>query len=172
MADNKNSVVAYIGLGSNLGDSVATLSAAASALAAMPETELLNSASLYKSAPVGTDKQPDYINSVCGLKTTLAPEELLLRLLDIERSFGRQRSGRLGESRTLDLDLLLYGNQSMGTDQLTLPHPRLHERAFVLYPLSEVAPDLVIPGHGPVAELLRNCQHQRIERLADSGNNS
>lgn len=93
MADNKNSVVAYIGLGSNLGDSVATLSAAASALAAMPETELLNSASLYKSAPVGTDKQPDYINSVCGLKTTLAPEELLLRLLDIERSFGRQRSG-------------------------------------------------------------------------------
>lgn len=177
MAENEAPVVAYIGLGSNLGDSVATLSAAFSALAKMPELAQLNCSSLYKSAPIGTgyknvNEQPDFINSACALTTTLAPEELLLRLLDIEQCFGRLRSGRLGESRTLDLDLLLYGDQSMVTDQLSLPHPRLHERAFVLYPLSEIAPDLVIPGRGPVAELLRNCQHQRIERLADISNNS
>lgn len=172
MAENETRVVTYIGLGSNLGDSVAILSAATNALAVLPETELLNSASLYKSAPIGTDKQPDFINSVCVLATTLGPEDLLHQLLKIEQSFGRLRSGRLGESRTLDLDLLLYGDQLMDTDQLILPHPRLHERAFVLYPLSEITPDLVIPGRGPVAELLRTCQHQRIERLADTGNNS
>ncbi len=171
MAENEAPVVAYIGLGSNLGDSVATLQAAKRALAVLPEIARLNCASLYKSAPIGTDEQPDFINGVCALATTLTPEELLLRLLEIEQDFGRLRSGHPGESRTLDLDLLLYGDQSMATDQLTLPHPRLHERAFVLYPLSEIAPDLVIPGQGPVAALLGKCRHQRIKRLTGTGNN-
>jgi len=169
MPEARKPVVAYIGLGSNLGHSVTTLQAAKQALAELPETKLQCCASLYKSAPIGTIEQPDFINSVCGLATTLAAPDLLHRLLTIEQNYGRQRTGSYGEPRTLDLDLLLYGDLSMNTAELTLPHPGLHERAFVLYPLSEIAPDLVIPGQGPVAELLRNCQHQRIEQLVDSG---
>ena len=179
MTESGKSVVAYVGLGSNLGNSIATLQAAKRSLAALPGTELLRSASFYKSAavgsgyrsaPVGTGEQPDFINGVCALATTLAAEDLLHRLMAIEQEFGRQRSGEVGEPRTLDLDLLLYGDRSIVTDQLTLPHPRLHERAFVLYPLSEIAPDLVIPGHGRVLDLLKNCQHQRIARLPGQEN--
>ncbi|MFV1997327.1 MAG: 2-amino-4-hydroxy-6-hydroxymethyldihydropteridine diphosphokinase [Acidiferrobacterales bacterium] len=172
MPESGKSVVVYIGLGSNMGDSVTILQTARNALAALPETTLQRCASLYKSAPIGTVEQPDFINSVCSLATTLAAPDLLHRLLEIEQKFGRQRSGSYGEPRTLDLDLLLYGDRSMNTAQLTLPHPGLHERAFVLYPLSEIAPDLVIPGRGPVVKLLRNCQHQRIERLVDSESRS
>lgn len=184
MAESGESVVAYVGLGSNMGDSVAFLQAAKRSLAASTGIELLQCASFYKSAPVdtgyggepggtgyssapvGTGEQPDFINSVCALATTLAAEDLLRRLMEIEQKFGRRRSGEVGEPRTLDLDMLLYSDQSIVTDQLTLPHPRLHERAFVLYPLSEIAPDLVIPGHGRVLDLLNNCKHQRITRLA------
>ncbi len=179
MPESGKSVVAYVGLGSNLGDSVATLEAAKRSLAALPGTELLQCASFYKSAhvgtgyrnaPVDTGEQPDFINSVCALATTLVAEDLLHRLMEIEQEFGRQRSGKAGEPRTLDLDMLLYSDRSIVTDQLTVPHPRLHERAFVLYPLNEIAPDLVIPGYGRVLDLLNNCQHQRIARLTGQEN--
>lgn len=177
MTEHETPVVAYIGLGSNLGDSVATLNAAASALAALPRTRRLGYASLYKSAPVGvevngTGEQADFINGVCALATTLGEQDLLQHLMAIELEFGRVRTGELGLPRTLDLDLLLYGDLSVSSDKLTLPHPRLHERAFVLYPLSEIAPDLVIPGYGRVADLLQNCLHQRIERLPEEGSKS
>lgn len=170
MAENETPVVAYVGLGSNLGDSVATLSAAATALAALPRTRMLRNASLYKSAPIGAGninigEQPDFINGVCALTTTLGEQDLLQHLMTIEQEFGRHRTGELGQPRTLDLDLLLYGDLSDDSDKLTLPHPRLHERAFVLYPLNEIAPDLVIPGQGRVSDLLQNCLDQRIERL-------
>jgi len=165
MTEHEAPVVVYIGLGSNLGDSVVTLDAAASALAMLPRTNRLCCASLYKSAPVGTGKQPDFVNGVCALNTTLGEKDLLQHLMLIEREFGRERTGETGQPRTLDLDLLLYGDLSLSSDKLTLPHPRLHERAFVLYPLSEIAPDLVIPGHGRVSDLLQNCLDQQIERL-------
>lgn len=174
MADNETSVVAYIGLGSNLGDSVTILNATASVLAALPRTRMLRCASLYRSAPVGTEyrsvpggtgEQPDFINGVCVLVTTLGEQDLLQHLMAIEQEFGRHRTGELAQPRTLDLDLLLYGDLSVTSSKLTLPHPRLHERAFVLYPLNEIAPDLVIPGHGRVSDLLQNCLDQRIERL-------
>ena len=168
MHEKPELITAYIGLGSNLGDSVATLESARNALAKLSGSDLLRCAGYYKSAPVGTIAQPDFINSVCALATTLTPQELLHLLMEIEKEFGRQRSGISGGPRTLDLDLLLYGNQSLKTDRLTLPHPRLHERAFVLYPLDEVAPDLVIPGLGSVKQLVRNCADQRIEPVADS----
>lgn len=177
MTEHKAAVTAYIGLGSNLGNSVATLNAAASALAVLPRTRSLVCASLYKSAPVGIEvndavEQTDFINGVCALATTLGEQDLLQRLMAIELEFGRDRTGEFGQPRTLDLDLLLYGDLSISSDKLTLPHPRLHERAFVLYPLNEIAPDLVIPGHGRVADLLQNCLHQRVDRLPEEGSRS
>lgn len=165
MVENGTPVVAYVGLGSNLGDSVSTLSAATIALAALPQTRILRNASLYRSAPVGTGEQPDFINGVCALETTLGEQDLLQHLMAIEQEFGRHRTGEFGQPRTLDLDLLLYGDLSVDSDKLTLPHPRLHERAFVLYPLNEIAPDLMIPERGRVSNLLQNCLDQRIERL-------
>jgi len=161
-------VVVYIGLGSNLGDSIGTLKAANRALVALSATGTLRCASLYQSAPVDTRVQPDFINSVSMLVTSLTADDLLQCLMDIEQKFRRQRSGEAGEPRTLDLDLLLYGQLLINTDQLSVPHPRMHERAFVLYPLSEIAPELIVPGHGRVSDLMKQCQHQRLERLGDA----
>jgi 2-amino-4-hydroxy-6-hydroxymethyldihydropteridine diphosphokinase len=166
MVKTAESVIAYVGLGGNLGDSIAILIAAMDSLAALPGTDKVRCSSLYESAPAGSVEQPDFINAVCALATTLGTGDLLHKLMEIEQEFGRRRSGVVGEPRTLDLDLLLYGDLSIQSDLLTLPHPRLHERAFVLYPLDEIAPDLTIPGHGRVRDLMQNCQKQRIERLA------
>ena len=155
---------AYVALGSNLGDPLATVRSAFDALRGLPETVLVAASSLYRSAPVGLKNQPDFINAVAALDTQLAAETLLMELFAIEARFGRRRDYHHAP-RTLDLDLLLHGDETRRTASLTLPHPRLHERAFVLLPLAEVAPDLVVPGRGAVRELLRGLGAQAIERL-------
>lgn len=158
-------VTAYVGLGANVGEPARQLRAGVAALATLPRTRVLVCSSLYRSAPVGVAAQPDFINAVCALETELAPVELMRYLLGVEREHGRVRAAEKGEPRPLDLDLLLYGSLSMETDELTLPHPRLHERAFVLLPLAEIAPGLVIPRRGPVPALLRACADQQVSIL-------
>ena len=156
--------IAFVGLGANLGDPSATLRAAFGALANLPESRVVHCSSLYRTAPVGNTEQPDFINAVAALETTLAPESLLDALLDIEARFGRIRNEKNGP-RTLDLDLLLYNSQQLDLPRLTLPHPRLHLRAFVLYPLAELAPDLRLPGRGSLAAWLPAVANQGISRL-------
>jgi len=155
----------YVALGSNLNDPVAQVRAGAQALGKLPGTRLVCCSSLYRTAPVGVTEQPDFINAVCAADTSLPAGALMQALLDIERVHGRQRDIP-GGPRTLDLDLLLYGELVCQQPGLTLPHPRLHARAFVLYPLAELAPGLSIPGHGRVETLLAGCTGQAIERLA------
>lgn len=155
--------VAFVGLGANLGDAAATVRAALGALAALPDTRLLRQSRLYRSAAWGLPDQPDFINAVAMLESLQGPVELLGSLLAIERRFGRDRSAgavRWGP-RILDLDLLLYADHVLETAGLTLPHPHLHERAFVLVPLVEIAPDVELPGIG----LARDA----ASRLADAG---
>jgi 2-amino-4-hydroxy-6-hydroxymethyldihydropteridine diphosphokinase len=154
----------FIALGANLGDPVATVKAAILALRQLPRTQFIASSSLYRTAPVGLKHQPDFINAVVELIAVSPAPTFLQALFEIEARFGRQRSVR-NAPRTLDLDLLLYGDLLSDDPQLTLPHPRLHERAFVLAPLAEIAPQLRIPRHGSVGELLRRCADQQIERL-------
>lgn len=156
---------AYVGLGSNLESPIEQVRAGMAALAKLPGTRVVQCSSLYRSAPVGVASQPDFINAVCVLETELEAESLMRFLLAIECEHGRVRGGGHGEPRTLDLDLLLYGDLELGTAEVTLPHPRLHERAFVLYPLLEVEPALRVPGRGAVAELARGCATQAVERL-------
>ncbi|MDP5241323.1 2-amino-4-hydroxy-6-hydroxymethyldihydropteridine diphosphokinase [Uliginosibacterium sp. 31-16] len=161
-------VLAWVGLGANLGDPVATVREALAALGNLPESRVMARSSLYRTAPVGpgTEGQPDYINAVAALDTTLAPTELLDALLALEKAFGRQRSAR-NAARTLDLDLLLYGHEILDAPGLHLPHPRMHERAFVLIPLCELAPETRIPGRGPALELLDTLPDAHIARIAD-----
>ena len=154
----------FIALGANLGDPVVTVKAAILALHGLAQTEFIVASSLYRTAPVGLKHQPDFINAVVELVAVSSAPTLLEALFAIEERFGRQRSVK-NAPRTLDLDLLLYGDTVSDDPQLTLPHPRLHERAFVLAPLAEIAPQLNIPGRGGVAELLLRCADQQIERL-------
>ncbi|MEO7057563.1 MAG: 2-amino-4-hydroxy-6-hydroxymethyldihydropteridine diphosphokinase [Caldimonas sp.] len=154
---------AYIGLGSNLGDSEATLAAAFAALAVVPRSRLVAHSSLYRSAPVAA-VGPDYVNAVARLETALSPQELLEELQRIELAHGRDRPHR-NAPRTLDLDLLLHGEVTIDEPGLVVPHPRLHERAFVLVPLHELAPALELPGLGPVRGLLPAVAEQPIVRL-------
>lgn len=156
---------AYIALGSNLDDPIAKVRAGIRALHDLPKTRVARSSSLYRSAPVGVRDQPDFINAACSLLTDLDPDTLMQRLLAIEAQHGRARTEQRGTPRTLDLDLLLYDELVRATPELVLPHPRLHERAFVLYPLAEIDPALVVPGRGRVLELLSACSAQRVERL-------
>jgi len=145
---------AYVGLGANLGDREATIRAAVEALSADEGIEVADLSTLRETEPVGVGEQPLFLNGVVALDTTLSARELLDRLLAIEQRFGRVRiSGEHGP-RTLDLDLLLYGDEQIDGPGLTLPHPRLHERRFVLEPLVELAPGLVVPGRGAVESLL------------------
>jgi 2-amino-4-hydroxy-6-hydroxymethyldihydropteridine diphosphokinase len=158
-------VRAYVAFGANLGDPLAAFAHACAAIAALPDTRIVTRSSCYRSAPIGVaGEQPDYINAVIAIETGLAPQSLLDALLTIETAAGRTRSAALAP-RPIDLDLLLHGDTVMHTPTLTLPHPRLHERAFVLLPLVEIAPDVVIPGIGPVALLLAAVSGQRINRL-------
>ena len=155
---------AYIALGANIGDPTATVLAALAALANLTDSRVVHTSSLYRTAPVGLTNQPDFINAVVALDTRLGPRELLEELFALEARFGRERSVK-NAPRTLDLDLLLHGDAIINHPALTLPHPRMHERAFVLAPLAEIAPSLVIPGRGPVAALLAACADQRIHPL-------
>ena len=158
-------VSAYIGLGANLGDAQATLRDAMRLISALPHSGLQACSALYRTAPVDATG-PDYLNAVVRLDTCLAPHALLAALQRIEHMHGRQRSVR-NASRTLDLDLLLYGDECIATPDLVVPHPRLHQRAFVLAPLADIAPDLDVPGCGRVADLLAPLADQRIERLSE-----
>lgn len=156
--------LAYIALGANLGDPAATVNAAFAALDRLPHSRLLAKSALYRTAPVGIADQPEFVNAAARLETTLAPEALLDALLDIEQAFGRVRAERNGP-RTLDLDLLLYDELCLATPRLTLPHPRLHLRAFVLQPLAELAPDLALPGRGRLAAWLPAVANQGIRKI-------
>lgn len=160
-----NDVRAYIGLGSNQADPDAQVRSGVAALARLAESRVEACSALYRSAPVGLQEQPDFINAVCRVRTGLGPAVLMRNLLEIEHQHGRERKGVKGGPRTLDLDLLLYGDTAIQGAELTVPHPRLHERAFVLYPLFELEPELVIPGHGSVRGLLAGCAAQRLQKV-------
>jgi 2-amino-4-hydroxy-6-hydroxymethyldihydropteridine diphosphokinase len=145
---------AYVGLGSNLGDREAAIARALALLDDPPELRLVRVAGVRETAPVGVVDQPPFLNTAARLETTLGPRELLDRLLAVERDLGRVRTGERWGPRTLDLDLLLYGDATLDEPGMTVPHPRLHERRFVLEPLYELAPDLLVPGRGRVSDLL------------------
>jgi 2-amino-4-hydroxy-6-hydroxymethyldihydropteridine diphosphokinase len=145
---------AYIGLGANLGDRERTIRAAVRALAEDDAIEVVALSTLRETEPVGVGEQPLFLNGAALLETTLGARELLDRLLAVEQRFGRARVPGEHGPRTLDLDLLLYGDEMVDEPGLTVPHPRLHERRFVLEPLAELAPGLVVPGRGKVESLL------------------
>ena len=157
---------AYIGLGSNLQDPERQISRALSTLREMPDLKLLQSSSLYKSRPMGPADQPDFINAVAKVSTDLYPMELLTALKDIERQHQRVRNtGRWGP-RTLDLDILLYGDLEMDTEELQIPHPGISEREFVLIPLQEIEENLIIPGKGSLRELIERLPQYQLTKIA------
>jgi 2-amino-4-hydroxy-6-hydroxymethyldihydropteridine diphosphokinase len=157
--------LAYVGIGSNQDGPVGQVEAALRELNRIPDTRLVASSSLYQTAPVGYVDQPDFTNAVASLETSLAPEKLLDELQNIETAHGRQRSFA-NAPRSLDLDLLLYGQSQLRTARLTIPHPRMCERAFVLRPLVELAGDISIPGKGAASDLLRQCDGQDVKKIA------
>ena len=157
-------IVSHIGIGANLGDAAATVDAAVDRLAALPDSRLLARSGSFRTAPVEASG-PQFVNGVAAIETMLPARTLLHALLAIERDFGRERPYR-NAPRTLDLDLLLYGDAVIDEPDLIVPHPRMHLRAFVLAPLAELAPGLSIPGQGPVARWLARCTGQPVERIA------
>lgn len=159
----KSTVTAYLGLGTNMGDRAATLAAAKAALAATPGLTLTRASSLYETAPQGLTDQPWFLNAVLEVETSLEPAALLFACLAVEARFGRERTVRWGP-RTLDVDVLLFGDRTIDTAELQVPHPRLHERAFVLVPLHEIAPDAEVPGRGRVRDLLAGVADQPVRK--------
>ena len=162
-------VRAWIGLGSNLGDPVHQLNDALAALETFPSTRLLRVSSFYRSRPMGPQDQPDFVNAVAELDTALPALQLLDALQAVEQAQGRVRGQHWGP-RTLDLDLLLYGNERISLPRLEVPHPGLPERAFVLYPLAELDPDLDIPGVGSIDALCRRQSPSGLQRMTQKGN--
>lgn len=158
---------AFIGLGSNLADPASQILQAMQAIDRLPETAVLARSSLYRSAPVGYLDQPDFINAVVKVETSLEPLVLLNALLALELENGRTREFP-NSPRTLDLDVLLYGVLQHHQHGLTVPHPQMHRRAFVLQPLLEIEPDCEIPGVGAAAEAMQHCMDQQLERM-DAG---
>lgn len=159
----------YIGIGSNLNDPVAQVQRAITALAHTAGVCLLRHSPWYRTEPLGPPGQEDYINGVAELETQLEPEELLHALQAIEQQQGRVRLQRWG-SRTLDLDILLYGNRHIDTPTLTIPHREIAQRNFVLCPLADLSPELIFPDGRPLQQLLANCPSQGIVRLSDGSN--
>ena len=159
--------IAYIGLGSNLEDPRSQLLRAFAQLAQLPDTRLIARSSLYRSAPVGYTDQPEFVNAVAKIGTALMPQALLQALLQIEHRHGRERTFR-NAPRTLDLDLLLYDDVQLHEHGLTIPHPQMHLRTFVLQPLLEIAPDCMIPTLGPAQQALNACHGPVLEKLADA----
>jgi 2-amino-4-hydroxy-6-hydroxymethyldihydropteridine diphosphokinase len=155
--------LAYVGVGSNLDGPQRQVAQALGELDGIPGTRVVKRSSLYRSAPVGYAEQPEFVNAVAALDTTLDPEALLGELQAIETRHGRRRSFP-NAPRSLDLDLLLYGEAEQRSARLTLPHPRMHERAFVLKPLVELEPGIAIPGRGRALDLLAACAGQRVEK--------
>ena len=164
MPGNVPAAIAFIGLGSNLADPMVQVRQAFKELEAIPGTRVTARSSLYRTSPVGYLEQPEFINAVASVQTTLEPRALLAALLAIEDRHGRRR-GMRNAPRTLDLDLLLYGEEVLDRDGLTLPHPRLHERAFVLAPLAEIAPGAMVPARGRVRDLLAQADRDGVSRI-------
>jgi len=156
---------AWIGLGSNLDDPHTQVSTALNELAQLPDSSLIMHSSLYRSDPVGPPGQPDYINAVAALDTQLPPEALLDALQAIEQAHQRVRKIHWGP-RTLDLDLLLYGNETIATPRLSVPHPFMTQRSFVLWPLAEIAPELILPDGRPLQALLLQCPMGTLEKIS------
>ncbi|MET4162507.1 2-amino-4-hydroxy-6-hydroxymethyldihydropteridine diphosphokinase [Marinobacterium sp. MBR-111] len=162
---SKAQLRAWIGLGSNLEDPLAQVSTALQELTQLPDTTLAARSSLYRSDPVGPPGQPDYINAVAALDTRLEPEALLDALQAIEQMHQRVRKIHWGP-RTLDLDLLLYGDQVISTPRLIVPHAYMTERNFVLWPLAELAPELILPDGRPLNTLLQHCPMGTLEKIS------
>ncbi|NOT11038.1 MAG: 2-amino-4-hydroxy-6-hydroxymethyldihydropteridine diphosphokinase [Methylococcaceae bacterium] len=158
-------VLAFIGLGSNLENPEAQIQSAHRAIADLDGVEELAFSGLYQSVPMGPKDQPDYINAVMAVKTSLPPQVFLRCLQSIEHQQGRVRDGQRWGARTLDLDLLIYGDQQIQTPDLTVPHPGIAERAFVLYPLHELTSQIQVPGMGKITDLLEKCPASGLKRL-------
>lgn len=155
---------AFIGLGSNLADPASQIKAAVSALKALPQSTFLCCSSLYVSPPMGPQDQPDYVNAVVSVDTTLSPHALLEHLQAIEKAHGRERKRHWG-ARTLDLDILVYDQLTVNDGMLNIPHPGIALRSFVLYPLAEIAPELTIPAQGHITQLLKKCPRDGLQRI-------
>jgi 2-amino-4-hydroxy-6-hydroxymethyldihydropteridine diphosphokinase len=155
---------AYIALGSNLAEPITQVQTAIAEISALAYVELKNASSLYRSKPMGPQDQADFINAVIAIETQLLPQELLQQLQNIEAKHERRRERHWGP-RTLDLDLLLYGNSIITEDNLVIPHYGMRERNFVLYPLAEIAPQLILPNGDSLQMLLQNCPQLDLERL-------
>jgi 2-amino-4-hydroxy-6-hydroxymethyldihydropteridine diphosphokinase len=145
---------AFVGMGANLGPREVTLLRAVDLLGALPRVDVLEVSGLRETAPVGNVDQPEFLNGAVAVETSLSPRELLDALLSVERELGRVRDGTQWGPRTIDLDLLVYGDEIVDEPELRVPHPRLHERRFALEPLAELDPELEIPGRGKVSEVL------------------
>lgn len=157
--------ISYIGVGSNLDGPEQHTRQAISQLGEIKKCELLQVSSLYRSKPMGPQDQPDYINAVVSIRTSLEPLALLDALQRIEAEHGRVRKGLRWGPRTLDLDVLIYDEKIINMPRLKVPHPGLHERSFVLYPLYEINPDLTIPIHGSLSDLLIGCSQDGLEKV-------
>jgi len=155
---------ACVALGANIGEPARQIEAGFAALAALPGTRVIARSSLYRSAPVGYADQPDFSNAVAVIETTLAPQALLKALLQIEREHGRVRDFP-NAPRTLDLDIVLYADLTVHESGLTIPHARMLERAFVMVPLAEIAPDAAVPGHGQVRDLMARVDAASVAQL-------
>jgi len=155
----------YIGIGSNLNDPIAQVLEAVEELEMIPDTILAERSSLYSGKPMGPGDQPDYVNAVVAMDTLLSAAELHEALIRIEDLQGRTREGDKWGPRIIDLDLLLYGNHSIDTATLTVPHPGMHERDFVIIPLEEVAGNLKIPGRGHLYSLINKCKSHSLKKL-------
>jgi 2-amino-4-hydroxy-6-hydroxymethyldihydropteridine diphosphokinase len=162
--NNSVSTIAYIGIGANLGDARANVADAVARLRRLPGCELLAVSAMYRTAPIDSSGD-DYINAVARIATTLDAEALLAALHEIELAHGRERPYR-NAPRTLDLDVLLYGDEQIASPTLTVPHPRMTERAFVLVPLLELAPEISVPGKGPAQAYAAGVAGQGVSKLA------
>lgn len=157
-------MLVYIGLGSNLDNPLQHIQTAIHDLCSIEGIRVVAVSSLYQSPPMGPPDQPDYVNAVLSLETALTPHQLLDLLQSIEQLHGRERKRHWGE-RTLDLDILLYGEQTLNDARLQIPHPGMLERAFVLYPLAEIAPNIEIPGAGKLQDVLSSCPQGDLEKI-------
>jgi 2-amino-4-hydroxy-6-hydroxymethyldihydropteridine diphosphokinase len=155
---------AYVGLGSNMNDPEKQIMEAIKTLQTLPKSEFIQASSLYKTPPWGYAEQADFINAVVHIRTNLAPMELLEELQKIEQAFGRVRTFA-NAPRPLDLDVLIFDETCLASPSLTIPHPRMHERGFVLLPLAEIAPTLMIGKRGTADELARSCDNRGIQRI-------
>lgn len=166
MADRQRWRPAYVGLGSNLDGPARQVASAVNLIDELDDTRVVMTSSLFRSAPLGGIEQPEFVNAVAAILTRLEPAALLAAFKDIERERGREPGGSRWGPRVIDLDLLVYSRVSIATAELVVPHPGIAERNFVLLPLGEIAPDLVIPGLGRVASISVNYNEPRIERIA------